>query len=107
VRVNAIAPVARTRMSQDVPLIGELVKPPSDPAAFDVFHPRHVAPLVAYLASAGCPLTGRVFAVQGGLIAELDGWTLGASIETDGEWTIGKLAEELGGTTSAAGRRTA
>jgi hypothetical protein len=45
--------------------------------------------------------------VQGGLIAELGGWTVGESIEADGEWTIDGLAAELGGATWAAARRTA
>jgi hypothetical protein len=66
-----------------------------------------VAPLAAYLASAGCPVSGKVFAVQGGLIAELGGWTVGESIEADGERTIDGLAAELGGATWAAARRTA
>jgi NAD(P)-dependent dehydrogenase (short-subunit alcohol dehydrogenase family) len=102
VRVNAIAPVARTRMSQDVPLIGEVVKAPEDPDAFDAFHPRHVSPLVAYLASEQCQITGKLFAVQGGWIAECTGWTHGASISSDEDWTIDAVAARLGETRVAA-----
>lgn len=43
VRVNAIVPVARTRMTQDLPGIGEMVAAPADPAAFDVYHPGNVS----------------------------------------------------------------
>jgi NAD(P)-dependent dehydrogenase (short-subunit alcohol dehydrogenase family) len=90
VRVNAIAPVARTRLTAEVPgMIGEMMKAPE-------FDPRHVSPLVAYLASADCPLTGKVFAVQGGAIAELHGWSAGESITTDGDWTVEDIAARLG-----------
>ena len=55
VRVNAIAPVARTRLTVDVPgPIGEMMKAPEDPDQFDPFHPRHVSPLVAFLAREDC-----------------------------------------------------
>jgi NAD(P)-dependent dehydrogenase (short-subunit alcohol dehydrogenase family) len=90
VRVNAIAPVARTRLTENVPGIGELMKQPE-------FDPRHVSPLVAYLASTECTLTGKVFSVQGGAIAELHGWTAGETILHDGDWTVDVVAEKLGG----------
>jgi NAD(P)-dependent dehydrogenase (short-subunit alcohol dehydrogenase family) len=90
VRVNGIAPVARTRLTENVPgMIGELMKQ-------DEFDPRHVSPLVAYLASADCPITGRLFAVQGGSISELQGWSAGASITHDGDWTVDVIADKLG-----------
>ncbi|MEA2177375.1 MAG: hypothetical protein QOG77_672 [Solirubrobacteraceae bacterium] len=89
VRVNAIAPVARTRLTEDVPMIGEVMKAPE-------FDPHHVSPLVAYLASEDCPLTGKVFAVQGGSISELHGWTSGETVTTEGDWTPELLAEKLG-----------
>jgi NAD(P)-dependent dehydrogenase (short-subunit alcohol dehydrogenase family) len=93
VRVNAIAPVARTRLTENVPgPIGELMKDP-------VFDPRHVSPLVAYLASEDCPLTGKVFSVQGGAIAELHGWTAGETVTHDGDWTVDVVAAKLGGAT--------
>ncbi|MEJ7892887.1 MAG: hypothetical protein WKF94_09620 [Solirubrobacteraceae bacterium] len=69
-------------------MIGELMKAPE-------FDPRHVSPLVAYLASADCALTGRVLAVQGGAIAGSHGWSSGASITTDGDWTADLIAEKL------------
>lgn len=97
VRVNAIAPVARTRLTEDVPMIGDMVKAPEDPDAFDPFHPRHVAPLVAYLASEDCQISGKLFSVQGGAIAECTGWQVGEGISTDGDWTVEQIASELGG----------
>jgi NAD(P)-dependent dehydrogenase (short-subunit alcohol dehydrogenase family) len=97
VRVNAIAPAARTRLTADVPgMVGELMKAPEDPDAFDPFDPAHISPLVAYLAREDCAITGRVFAVQGGAIAELQGWSAGDSFTTDGAWTQATLERELG-----------
>jgi NAD(P)-dependent dehydrogenase (short-subunit alcohol dehydrogenase family) len=98
VRVNGIAPVARTRLTLATPgPIGEMMKAPEDPDAFDPFHPRHVSPLVAYLATEDCPLTGKLFAVQGGAIQELCGWTVSDGIRTEGDWTIDGIAGELAG----------
>jgi NAD(P)-dependent dehydrogenase (short-subunit alcohol dehydrogenase family) len=97
VRVNAIAPVARTRLTEDVPMIGDMVKAPDDPDAFDPFHPKHVSPLVAYLASEDCQITGKLFSVQGGAISECSGWQVGDGITTDGDWSVDQIAAELGG----------
>jgi NAD(P)-dependent dehydrogenase (short-subunit alcohol dehydrogenase family) len=58
IRANAIAPVAKTRMTED--LLG--------PAA-DLVQPETVTPLVAFLASEECDVSGEVYSVAGGLIA--------------------------------------
>ena len=97
VRVNAIAPAARTRLTEDVPMIGEMMKAPEDPDAFDPFDPKHVSPLVAYLASEDCPITGKLFAVQGGSIGLLEGWHSVRTTETDTPWTIGEIEQRLVG----------
>jgi NAD(P)-dependent dehydrogenase (short-subunit alcohol dehydrogenase family) len=97
VRVNAIAPMARTRLTEDVPTIGDMMKPPDDPDALDPFHPKHVSPLVAYLGSEDCTITGKLFSVQGGTIAECTGWQVGEGITTDGDWSVELVASELGG----------
>jgi NAD(P)-dependent dehydrogenase (short-subunit alcohol dehydrogenase family) len=97
VRVNGIAPAARTRLTADVPgMVGELMKKPEDPDAFDAFDPGHISPLVAYLAREDCTLTGKLFAVQGGAISELEGWHAGATFSTDGDWSQEILERELG-----------
>jgi NAD(P)-dependent dehydrogenase (short-subunit alcohol dehydrogenase family) len=95
VRVNGIAPVARTRLTEDVPMVGQMVAKPSEEDAFDTYHPSHVSPLVAYLCSTACRITGKLFAVQGGLIQELDGWRGGTSHETTGPWTVESVAANL------------
>jgi NAD(P)-dependent dehydrogenase (short-subunit alcohol dehydrogenase family) len=96
VRVNGIAPAARTRLTADVPMIGEAMKAPDDPDAFDMFHPRHVSPLVVYLSRADCSISGKLYAVQGGGISEMSGWSVGEAISTDGDWTQHVLERELG-----------
>ena len=105
VRVNGIAPVARTRLTLATPgPIGEMFKAPVDPDAFDPFDPRHVSPLVAWLSTEDCPATGELFAVQGGSIQKLSGWTAGEGISTEGDWTIDQIAAQLGGSKTPAGR---
>ena len=95
VRVNAIVPVARTRMTEEVAGIAELVRAPDDPAAFDAYHPANVSPLVAWLATEDCPLTGRVLYVRGGEIRVMDGWSQGQRFEEDGPWTVAGCARAL------------
>jgi len=99
VRANAIAPVARTRLTEDVPMIGDLVAPPEDPGAFDAFDPANISPLVAYLASEECTLNGKLFAVQGGMIAECSPWELGEAHESEEAWTVESVKAQLSGAT--------
>jgi len=60
IRVNAIAPVAATRMTQDI--LGQLIAKVS---------PESVSPLVALLAHEDCPVNGHVYSVAGGRIARI------------------------------------
>ncbi len=96
VRVNAIAPAARTRMTEQTPGLSDLVRAPSDPATFDSWDPANVSPLVAYLATEGCPATGKVFFVQGGQVRTFQPWTMTDTIEKDDRWTIAELQAEMG-----------
>ena len=60
IKVNAIAPIASTRMTQDI--LGELAEKVS---------PDSVSPLVAYLAHEECSVNGHVYSVAGGRIARI------------------------------------
>ncbi|WP_066896574.1 SDR family oxidoreductase [Mycolicibacterium houstonense] len=95
VRVNAIAPIARTRLTLATPGMGALMAEPEDEGEVDLFSPANISPLVAYLATEKCPITGRVYAVQGGAISQLAGWHDVETIETDGLWRIDDIAERL------------
>ncbi|KQY31973.1 MULTISPECIES: SDR family oxidoreductase [Nocardia] len=95
VRVNAIAPIARTRLTLATPGMGALFAAEVPEGEFDAFAPANISPLVAHLAAADCALTGKVFAVQGGAIVELAGWHDVRTVETDGPWTIDEVAAQL------------
>lgn len=98
VRANAIAPIARTRLTLATPGMGAMMAAEAEDVeegGFDAFSPANISPLVAYLATADCPITGKVFAVQGGAIDELTGWHDVKSIETEGAWTIDDIAARL------------
>ncbi|MFE9325670.1 SDR family oxidoreductase [Nocardia sp. NPDC052278] len=98
VRVNAIAPIARTRLTLATPGMGEMMAAEAaaiEDGEFDAFSPANISPLVAHLASEKCPITGKVFAVQGGAISELAGWHDVKTIETDGPWLIDDIAARL------------
>lgn len=95
VRTNAVAPVARTRLTLATPGFETIFAEPEDPNAFDPFHPAHISPLVAYLATEGCPVNGKVFSVYGGVIGELGGWTTDRTTETDKPWTIADIEQRL------------
>ncbi|AWK74511.1 short-chain dehydrogenase [Rhodococcus oxybenzonivorans] len=96
VRVNAIAPIARTRLTLATPGMGALFAEEVPEGEFDAFSPANISPLVARLADADCKITGKVFAVQGGAISELAGWHDVKTIESDGPWTVADLADRLG-----------
>lgn len=92
---NAIAPAARTRMTE---AIFTDMKPPED-GSFDEAHPGNVSPLVVWLGSAQSrEVTGRVFEVKGGFVSVCDGWRTGPSYDKHAKWApdeIGPTVMEL------------
>jgi len=97
VRVNALTPVARTRMTEDVPGVKDLVAAPTDPAAYDVYAPAGPAPLVAWLLTEQCPATGQTFYAKGGEIRHFLGWHYGAIVQQDAPFTVADLDRQLPG----------
>lgn len=95
IRVNCLVPVARTRMTQDVPAFQQLLAAPADPDAFDTYHPGNVSPLVAWLVSDTCPFTGRTFYAKGGEIREFLPWHYGRTIDKGARWTVDELDKEM------------
>jgi NAD(P)-dependent dehydrogenase (short-subunit alcohol dehydrogenase family) len=96
VRVNAIAPLARTRLTEATPGLGDVFAAPENPDALDVFNPANVSPLVAYLSTAQCAVTGKVYDVHGAAIGELGGWNVVRTTETQTPWTIAEIEQRLG-----------
>ncbi|MEU3192550.1 SDR family oxidoreductase [Streptomyces sp. NPDC006992] len=89
VQVNAVAPAARTRMTERA-FAAEMAAPAD--GAFDAMAPENVSPLVVYLGSDGCDgVTGRVFEVAGGRIAVMDGWRPAARTDRGGCWEAAAL----------------
>lgn len=90
VTVNAIAPGARTRLTEQT--FGDL----QVEGAFDPLAPENVAPLVVYLCSdAAAGITGQVFGITGGLLELYRGWTPVAEEDRGGRWTPHELAERV------------
>ncbi len=83
VTANAIAPAARTRMTEAV-FADTMAKPES---GFDAMEPDNVAPLVVWLGTAESrDVTGRVFEVEGGIISVADGWQHGPRVDKGARW---------------------
>jgi len=95
VRANAIAPAARTRMTESTPGLSDHVVKPADAAVFDVWDPANISPLVAALAMEDCASTGQVYFVQGGTVRLFQNWTMTTSLERDERWSVSDLAGEL------------
>jgi len=93
VRANAIAPVARTRLTLETPGMGEMVAAPDDASKFDAWDPANVSPLVAYLSTAECPFNGGVFHVGGDQVGLFVNWTLHDKITAGERWTVAGLAD--------------
>src|SRR5205823_1136377 len=95
VTVNAIAPSARTRMTEAV--FAERMRVPD--AGFDANDPANVSPLVVWLASSDSrDVTGRMFEVEGGLISIADGWQHGPQVDRGARWEpaeIGAAVRDL------------
>jgi NAD(P)-dependent dehydrogenase (short-subunit alcohol dehydrogenase family) len=83
VNVNAIAPVARTRMTE---------------GAFDTSSmpdPADNSPIVAWLASADCDVTGRVIEIEGGQICLEEGWRHGPREDLGRRWEAAEVGDAV------------
>jgi NAD(P)-dependent dehydrogenase (short-subunit alcohol dehydrogenase family) len=91
---NTIAPSARSRMTEGA--FPEMMAQPE--SGFDRMDPANVAPLVVWLGSEWCDVSGRAFEVQGGELSVADGWQHGPAIDKGGRWEpaeIGAAVRDL------------
>ncbi|RJG10857.1 SDR family NAD(P)-dependent oxidoreductase [Pseudomonas cavernicola] len=89
ITANALAPAARTGMTEQV--FAEVMKKPEE--GFDYFAPENVAPLLVWLGSEESQaVSGRMFEVEGGKLSIADGWRKGPELDKGGRW----LAAEVG-----------
>lgn len=95
ITVNAIAPAARTRMTETT-FADDMAAPA---AGFDAMAPENVSPLVVWLGSAeSADVTGRVFEVEGGKVSVAQGWRHGPQRDKGARWApaeLGTVVREL------------
>ncbi|MEX5612071.1 SDR family oxidoreductase [Pseudomonas protegens] len=88
VTVNALAPAARTGMTEQV--FAEVMKKPE--AGFDHFAPENVAPLVVWLGSEeSAGVSGQMFEIEGGKLALAEGWRSGPSLDRQARWEVTQI----------------
>ena len=93
VRCNAIAPAARTRLTLTIPGAADRMSTPED-GQWDPQDPANISPFVAYLATPGCRIAGKVFFVRGGEVHLFQPWTIVDAITKDDRWSLEELATE-------------
>jgi enoyl-ACP reductase-like protein len=88
VTVNAIAPSARTRMTETV--FADMMATAGND--FDSMAPENISPLVVWLGSVESRhVTGRMFEVEGGIIRAAEGWAHGPEVDKGARWDPAEL----------------
>ena len=83
ITANALAPSARTRMTEQA--FADKMATEND--AFDVMDPANIAPTVIWLGSArSADVTGCIFELEGGKIMLEDGWREGPVVDSGQQW---------------------
>ncbi|NDK24294.1 SDR family oxidoreductase [Streptomyces sp. TR1341] len=91
VQVNAIAPAARTRMTERT--FAETMSAPA--TGFDAMAPENVSPLVVWLGSAASAgVSGRVFEIEGGRLSVMEGWHRGPTADKGARWGVEEVGKE-------------
>jgi NAD(P)-dependent dehydrogenase (short-subunit alcohol dehydrogenase family) len=94
ITVNAIAPAARTRMTEQT--FADTMAAPEG-GGFDAMAPENVSPLVVWLGSSeSAHVTGRVFEVEAGKITVADGWRRGPTVDKGARWDAAGLGPVVG-----------
>jgi len=93
VAVNAIAPVARTRMTEGA--FPEMMA--QENGGFDAMDPANNSPVVAWLASEDCDITGRVLEIEGGQICVEEGWRHGPKQDIGRRWDASEVGSAVRG----------
>ncbi|WP_252258488.1 SDR family oxidoreductase [Erythrobacter aurantius] len=92
ITANALAPSARTRMTEQA--FAE--KMATEGEAFDVMDPANIAPAVVWLGSdQSADVTGCVFELEGGKIMIEDGWREGPMIDKGARWNPADVGEAV------------
>ncbi len=89
VAVNAIAPDARTRMTAGIMYEEEA------PEGWDEKDPANASPLVVWLGSDACDVTGRVFEIAGGALNVCDGWQHGHVVDMGRKFAAAEVGDAV------------
>ncbi len=89
VAVNAIAPDARTRMTAGIMYEEEA------PQGWDEKDPANASPLVVWLGSDACDVTGRVFEIAGGALNVCDGWQHGHVVDMGRKFAAAEVGDAV------------
>ena len=92
--VNGIAPSARSRMTEEA--FADMMRKPDE--GFDAMAPENVSPVVVWLGSAECSMSGRMFETAGGQLSVADGWQHGVVFDKGARYEpaeIGALVDDL------------
>lgn len=90
ITANALAPAARTGMTEDV--FADMMAKPEE-GGFDYYDPANVAPLVVWLGSAQSKtVNGRIFEIEGGKISIADGWRSTSPVDKGAKWSPAEVA---------------
>jgi NAD(P)-dependent dehydrogenase (short-subunit alcohol dehydrogenase family) len=93
ITANAIAPAARTSMTEGA--MPDVVKKPDD-GSFDFWDPANVAPLVVWLGSTqSAHVSGRVFEASGGKLSVADGWRTGPVRDKGARWNPAEVGQAV------------
>src|SRR4051794_2720614 len=91
IRANTIAPSARSRMTEEA--FAEMMARPAE--GFDRMAPENVAPLVVWLGSKACTVTGQAFEVQGAEITVMQGWSRGPTVDQGARWSPTRVGDAV------------
>jgi NAD(P)-dependent dehydrogenase (short-subunit alcohol dehydrogenase family) len=94
ITVNAIAPAALTRMTENLGMADASAN--LKPEEFDPLDPANISPIVVWLGSAESKgITGRVFNVMGGNISVAEGWVAGPGEDKKDRWEPSELGKVI------------
>jgi len=95
ITANAVAPAARTNMTNAVEAMAQRMAKPTD-GSFDYWAPENVSSLLVWLASpASAHVTGRVFESEGGKISIADGWRTTVGVDKGARWAPAEVGEAM------------
>ncbi len=92
---NAVAPMARTRMTMSTESTTAMfAKPEGD--QFDAMAKENISPLVVYLGSdQSQDITGHIFSVRGGKLELFQAWQIANSMDIGKRWTAEEIGEKI------------